>query len=115
MSNAITISGSTYTVTGTVKKDNQGVLDLHVEVYDKDPIKSDDFLGLGVTDSSGTFSVSFDSSKFDRFFDRKPDLYFVVLDYGLELLSTKDQVISEASEATDPHEPAHKVRRGQGR
>ncbi len=101
MSTAITISGSTYTVSGTVKKNNTGVLDLHVEAYDKDVIK-DDFLGLGVTDSSGAFSISFDASKFENFIDRKPDLYFVVIDYGMELLSTKDQVIKEASEATPP-------------
>lgn len=101
MSNAITISGSTYTVSGTVKKDNKGVLDLHVEVYDKDRIK-DDFLGIGITDSSGAFSVSFDSSKFANLFDRNPDLYFVVIDYGQELLSTKDQVIDDATEATPP-------------
>ena len=36
MSNSISISGTTYKVNGTVKKDNKGVLDLHVEVYDKD-------------------------------------------------------------------------------
>jgi len=102
MSNAISISGSTYTVTGTVKKDNKGVLDLHVEVYDRDRIVEDDFLGIGVTDSSGTFSVSFDKSKFEKFFERKPDLYFVVIDYGKELLNTKNQVLDDATEATGP-------------
>jgi hypothetical protein len=101
MSNAITISGATYTISGTVKKDKKGVLDLHVEVYDKDIIE-DDFLGIGVTDASGTFSISFDSSKFSNLFDRKPDLYFVVIDYGMELLSTKKQVINNATETTPP-------------
>lgn len=101
MSNAISISGSTYTVSGTVKKDNKGVLDLHVEVYDEDLIR-DQFLGIGVTDSSGAFSVSFDASKFKSFLERKPDLYFVVIDYGLELLRTKDQVINEASTSNPP-------------
>ena len=99
MTTAITISGSTYTISGTVKKNNKGVLDLHVEVYDKDLLR-DDFLGIGVTDSSGSFSVSFDSSKFANLFDRRPDVYFVVLDYGLELLSTKEHVIKNATEAT---------------
>lgn len=101
MSNAIVISGSTYTVSGTIKKDNQGILDLHVEVYDKDFVK-DDFLGIGVTDASGAFSVSFDSSKFNKFFERKPDLYFVVFDYGLELLNTKEESINDATEITPP-------------
>lgn len=64
------ISGSIYTVTGTVKKDSKGVLDLHVEVYDNDRIK-DDFLGIGVTNSKGEFNVNFDSSKFENFFDRQ--------------------------------------------
>ncbi|MFT5250326.1 MAG: hypothetical protein ACI93P_002061 [bacterium] len=101
MSNAITISGSEYTISGTVKKDKKGVLDLHVEVYDNDPIK-DDFLGIGVTDATGSFSICFDSSKFTNFLDREPDLYFVVIDYGMELLSTKERVINNATEATPP-------------
>ena len=101
MSNSISISGTIYTVNGSVKKDNKGVLDLHVEVYDKD-IFEDDFLGIGVTDSSGNFEVSFDSSKFSNILDRKPDLYFVVLDYGLELLNTKEKSIDNASEVTAP-------------
>ncbi|BDS11226.1 transthyretin-like family protein [Aureispira anguillae] len=106
MSNAITISGSTYTVTGTVKNkaDNKGIIDLHVLVYDKDSIGEDDFLGIGVTDATGAFSVSFDASKF-RFlyvFDRSPDLYFVVNDAGLELLNTEDNVIKNANESTPP-------------
>lgn len=101
MSNAVSIEGSTYTVKGTVKKDGQGVLDLHVEVYDNDFL-DDQFLGIGVTNSAGEFSVSFDSSKFDRLFERKPDLYFVVIDYGMELLNTKHNTIDDATEDTPP-------------
>lgn len=101
MSKAVTISGSTYTVKGTVKKNNIGILDLHVEVYDNDRVK-DDFLGIGVTDSTGTFRVSFDSSKFKDVFERSPDLYFVVIDYGLELLNTRERTIYDATEATPP-------------
>lgn len=101
MSNSISISGTIYKVNGTVKKDNKGVLDLHVEVYDKD-IFEDDFLGIGVTDSSGNFKVSFDSSQFSNILDRKPDLYFVVLDYGLEILNTKEKSIDNATEVTAP-------------
>jgi hypothetical protein len=99
MNNAVSISGTTYTISGTVKKDNKGVLDLHVEVYDKDYIR-DDFLGIGVTNSAGEFNVTFDSSKFENIFDRNPDLYFVVIDYGEELLNTKEQSINDATEAT---------------
>jgi hypothetical protein len=101
MTQAISISGSKYTVSGTVTKDNKGVLDLHVEVYDKDKGR-DDFLGLGVTDASGRFTVSFDYSDFGNFLDKNPDLYFVVIDYGLELLNTKKESIQDATEATPP-------------
>ena len=103
MSKAVAISGTNYTVTGTVskRKDKQGILDLHVLVYDKDFLR-DDFLGIGVTDSTGTFSVSFDSSKFSSFIDRKPDLYFIVKDAGTELLNTKKNVIKNADETTPP-------------
>ncbi len=103
MSNAITISGSLYTVRGTVKQKgtSDGIQDLHVVLYDDDPVR-DDFLGIGVTNADGAFSISFDKSKFSKFFERDPDLYFKVLDGGLELLSTKDQVINNATTATPP-------------
>lgn len=102
MSNAITISGSTYTVVGTItnKDTNQGVLDLQVLAYDKDPIGEDDFLGIGVTNAAGAFTISFDSNKFAWFLDRSPDLYFIVQDGGFPLLSTKDDVICNANIST---------------
>ncbi len=102
MSNAISISGTKYTVTGTVKNkvDNQGILDLHVLVYDKDKIGRDDFLGIAITDVSGVFSLTFDAFKFRSIIDWSPDLYFIVQDAGLELLSTKNNVIENADEST---------------
>ena len=86
-----------YSVSGSIKdKDSgQGIPDLHVLVYDKDILK-DDFLAIGVTDKSGAFSASFPASKFKNFLDRRPDLYFIVKDAGLELLSTKDDPIDNA-------------------
>lgn len=104
MSNAVTISGSNYTVTGTVTNQDksEGVNDLHVLVYDKDEFLNDDFLGIGVTDSNGVFSVSFDVSQFSFIVDRSPDLYFIVKDAGTELLNTKDNVINNATESTPP-------------
>ncbi|MGH1336027.1 MAG: hypothetical protein ACRBFS_07845 [Aureispira sp.] len=107
MSNAVTISGSTYTIKGTVKEKNtqEGILDLHVIAYDKD-ILYDDFLGIAVTDINGVFSLSFDSKKFKSLFDRAPDLYFIVKDGGLELLNTGNEakseyhIIKNATEAT---------------
>jgi hypothetical protein len=104
MNNAISISGTTYTITGTVKNitNNKGIVDLLVLVYDEDLIGHDDFLGIGITDSNGVFQVSFDASKF-RFrsiLDKKPDLYFVIEDGGYELLNTKTDVLKNADENT---------------
>ncbi|MGB1241182.1 MAG: hypothetical protein ACPG49_01585 [Chitinophagales bacterium] len=103
MIHAITISGSAYIVRGTVRNDynNKGVVDLHVLAYDKDILK-DDFLGIGVTDSTGAFSIRFDSSQFGNILDRSPDLYFVVKDAGSELLSTKEDTIQNANVSTPP-------------
>ncbi len=86
-----------YVVSGTVKneKGGLGVPDLHVLVYDKDLLK-DDFLGICVTDKQGAFSLQFEASKFKSFLDRRPDLYFIVKDAGLELLCTKDDPIKNA-------------------
>lgn len=111
MEKSIRISGSTYTVTGTVKDstNNKGIVDLQVLVYDKDEIVKDlfgkdDFLGIAVTDANGVFSLSFDASKFRllNIFDRSPDLYFIVQDAGLELLNTECNVLQNANETSPP-------------
>lgn len=104
MNDSIIISGSRYTVKGTVKHQNtnEGIIDLHVLAYDKDRIGKDDFLGIGVTDATGAFSINFDCSKFSSLIDRKPDLYFIVNDAGLELLNTKENNIKDADETTPP-------------
>ncbi len=106
MEQAITISGNHYTVTGSVKNavDNLGVVDLQVQIFDKDEIGRDDFLGLGVTDSNGRFSISFDASQFDffHFFDKSPDLYFKIYDGGYELLNTKNDIIKNADQSIEP-------------
>jgi len=104
--NAISISGTIYTIVGTVKNvaDNKGIADVIVSVYDEDLLAKDEFLGIGVTDVEGTFRISFDARKF-RFlsvFDRKPDLYFMVVDGGFELLNTKNEVIKNADEFSPP-------------
>lgn len=106
MSQAVSISGSTYTVQGTVSNqtNNQGILDLHVLVYDQDsdPLNPDDFLGICVTDTDGKFSLQFEASQFTFFSIGKPDLYFIVKDAGTELLNTKKEgkVIDNADEST---------------
>lgn len=100
---SISISGTVYTVSGTVKHEGtgEGIQDLHVLLYDDDPI-IDDFLGIGVTDADGAWSITFDKSKFDKVFDPKPDLYLIVKDGGLELKNTKNNVIKNATEDTPP-------------
>ena len=101
---SISISGTTYTVSGTVKQKNgEPVEDLHVVLFDDDVVK-DDFLGIGVTDAQGAFTITFEKSQFSKFFERNPDLYFVVEDGGLQLLSTKDNVMQDATASTDPIE-----------
>jgi len=104
MNNAVTISGSNYTVTGTVKniETQQGILDLHVLAYDHDSIGRDDFLGIASTNRDGVFTLEFDVSKFSFIVDRSPDLYFIVKDAGTELLNTKDNVIQNADASTPP-------------
>jgi hypothetical protein len=106
MINAISISGTIYTIVGTVKNvaDNKGVADVIVSVYDEDLFAKDEFLGIGVTDSAGAFRIRFDASDFQflRLFDKKPDLYFLIVDGGFELLNTKNQVIKNADESIPP-------------
>jgi hypothetical protein len=106
MSQAISISGSQYTVSGTIKNiaNNEGVVDLQVLVYDKDATEKDDLLGISITNTSGYFSITFDASKFRflHFFDKRPDLYFIVNDGGYELLNTKGNVIKDSNETTPP-------------
>jgi hypothetical protein len=103
MGSAVTISGSKYTVRGTVldKITNNGVVGLNVVAYDHDRLGKDDYLGIGVTNASGVFEISFESSAFSFFiFDRRPDLYFIVDDGGTVLLNTKDNPIKNANSST---------------
>ncbi len=105
MSSSVTINGSTYIVRGTVtdRTNGTGVVGTIVTAYDRDLIGKDDYLGIARTDERGCFEIRFDSSAFGtRFFDRRPDLYFTVLDGGTELANTKDDRISNAGPDTPP-------------
>ncbi len=98
MTRAITVSGSKWTVRGIVTNSatGLGVAGLDVTAFDKDLLGSD-YLGIGATDKTGAFEITFDAKAFrDGLFDRKPDLYFTVLDGGTELLDTEDDVIRNA-------------------
>ena len=87
-----------YSVSGTITNQltKLPVAGLHVLVYDRDALKKDQFLGIGVTAQDGSWAVTFDASQFQSLLDRKPDLYFIVNDAGLELLNTKDDTIENA-------------------
>lgn len=66
---------------------------LIVRAYDKD-LLYDDLLGSVTTDSSGCFEIRYAGSDFQEIFDRRPDIYFKVLDPSGERLlhSTSDAV-----------------------
>jgi len=106
MSQAITISKNHYTVSGTVinTENNVGVVDLQVLIYYKDTIGLDYFLGIGVTDTLGKFSIHFDVSELGLsfIFDKSLNIYFIVNDGGYELLNTKESAIQNATESTPP-------------
>jgi len=101
---AITIKGTYYLLQARVLWSNEtpagGLL---VHVYDKDMI-NDDFLGKTITAEDGGFDLSFTEKDFKGlFFDRKPDLYFIINnDEGEELFNTKESVIKNANEKTTP-------------
>lgn len=103
---SISIQGSTFTVRGTVvdQATQQGVVDVVVSAYDKDTnllLDKDDYLGIGVTDEHGKFEIRFEASAFrSNFLDRYPDLYFTVLDGGIELANTEDKYIKSAGPDT---------------
>ncbi|MDW3196356.1 MAG: hypothetical protein R8G66_28540 [Cytophagales bacterium] len=107
MNTSITIIGTRYTVTGTVKNrtDTQGIPGLHVLVYDKDTLTKDDYLDTTTTDAQGKFIATFNLLDFSSFLgDRKPDLYFIVKDGAEVLLNTQDDPIKNADESTGPIE-----------
>lgn len=104
MSKSITITDSNYTVKGVVTEveTGKGILDLHVIAYDKDHWTADDFLGIAVTNNKGEFTLTFPAANFRKPFERKPDIYFIIKDAGLELLSTKKYPINNADESAPP-------------
>jgi hypothetical protein len=100
----ITIDGTKYTVSGTVvnQADDQPIVEIKVNAYDKDLLR-DDFLAIAVTDEKGAFTLSFDTSDFKDFGElRGPELYFVVIDGGTVVLTTEDDPIKNAQASDAP-------------
>lgn len=96
------MSNTTYTASGTVTNQLTGVpvADLHVLVYEKDILKKDQFLGIGVTAADGSWQVTFVASQFQNLLDRRPDLYFIVKDAGYQLYSSEESPIKNAGQNT---------------
>lgn len=105
MKESLSITGSKYVVTGTVKNrtTGKGIRGLTVLGYDKDLIGKDDFLDTTTTDADGRFVATFDVKSFvEWIFDRHPDLYFIVKDGEKVLLNSRNSPIKNADESTPP-------------
>jgi hypothetical protein len=100
---AVTITGKDYKLQARVLwSDERPASNLSVKVYDKDTF-NDDFLGETTTADNGGFELAFNEKDFKGFFDRKPDLYFVITnDKGEKLFNTKAFVVKNADEKTTP-------------
>lgn len=72
--------GQTFQLRGQVVDHitREGIPNLHVEAWDRDPQKSD-FLGRALTDARGNFIISFTDTQFgDDGMDPLPDVYFKI-------------------------------------
>lgn len=85
---------------------NKGIEGLLVEAWDKDWI-ADDLLGADHTNADGAFSVTFDSDYFKEFFDKKPDVFFLIYDGGELIHSTESNVLMNLDHGK--HEPIIKL------
>lgn len=63
-----------------IDRDNKRPLaGLMVRAYDKDLI-FDDLLATAATDKTGSFEMRYSGSDFQELFDKKPDIYFIIMD-----------------------------------
>ena len=71
-----------FLIYGTVIDENNTKEGLKISAYDSDQfLNTDDFLGESVTDSDGYFSIQFDTSKFQGFWEileGSPDIYLKI-------------------------------------
>jgi len=79
-----------FRVTGNVveRESRRPLPDLIVRAYDKD-LLFDDLLGDATTDAAGRFEIRYAGSDFQELFERRPDIYFKILDAaGRQVLHT---------------------------
>ncbi len=84
-----------------VEETRRPISGLIVEVWDKDVVTRDDFLGRATTDTNGLWSVEFEDAAFNDFgLDPEPDLYLRIRLPGADgrlVLSSEDFVRQNAS------------------
>lgn len=90
---------ATFRISGALidSKTQCGLSGLIIEAWDKDFIYPD-LVGSTITDGQGRFQIEFDESYFQEVFsDRRPDLFFKVLDKDELLRSTEDSILWNVS------------------
>lgn len=90
-------------ISGTVinAKTEEGIYNLRVEAWDKDP-RYNDLVGVAQTNRYGKFMISFDLSYFSEHArETAPDLFFKVFKRKELLTSTEDSILWSASEKTE--------------
>jgi hypothetical protein len=100
----------------------RGVPGVRVESWDRDPFFTDK-VGDALTNARGNFRIEFDPSYFrERFFDRRPDVFFKVFQGGRELKVTAPSVMRDVGagdtnnimievdmDAAPPREPTFRI------
>jgi len=84
-----------FKISGIVRELESGIVlpDLLVRAYDKDFLY-DDLLGNTITDNEGRFEIKYAGSDFKELFDKRPDIYFKIMDLAGKtvLYTTSDSV-----------------------
>ncbi|AYB33745.1 alpha/beta hydrolase family protein [Chryseolinea soli] len=105
---------SKFNISGIVRERESGLhlSDLQVKAYDKD-LLYDDLLGNALTDKSGRFEINYEGPDFRELFDKRPDIYFKVMDpLGKRILHTTSHSVRWNAGAKEHFEieiPAHKL------
>lgn len=87
------VSNQPYRIHGVVidKKDFLGLKGLRVEAWDKG-LFFDKAVGFAETDEWGEFEINLDKNRFQKFFERAPELYFKVIHHGIFIENTEESI-----------------------